>query len=287
MHAIFALIRPKHWIKNILVFAPFFFALQVTQPSVILPIFIGFISFSLIASAIYVINDICDAPADRKHPEKKHRPIASGIISQPQAIVIATVLVLLSILSALSLPLEAQVSLAVYGCMNLAYSLWLKRLLLIDVMIIATGFVLRLFVGGSTADVTVSNWIIVCVFFGALFLGFGKRKNEVLTLSEKSSQHRLALEYYTPDFLNQLIGLTAVSSIIGYTVYAIERDQANPAAHVVYTIPFVVYGIFRYFHVIYNKQTSGDPTNIFLIDRGIQLAICLWLLSFLVTSTLI
>ena len=280
MKYLIKLARPKHWVKNLLIFAPLFFSQQVSlehfQNNIL-----AFIAFSLTASSIYILNDIVDAPKDRKHPEKKNRPLAAQKVSVQAAIV--EIIIFLCISAAISslLPKTFWLVLTGYTLLNVAYSYGLKSLLIIDVMILAAGFVMRILAGGFTADVPVSHWIIICTFFGALFLGFGKRKNETMLLQEDSHNHRKVLLHYTKDFLNQLMGLTAGMTIISYSLYTIDPQNIAhfQTENLFYTIPFVVYGIFRYFHILYNKTSGGDPTKIFLRDLPMVINVLLWIAS--------
>ncbi|CAN5135116.1 decaprenyl-phosphate phosphoribosyltransferase [soil metagenome] len=281
MPPLLALLRPRHWIKNFLIAAPLVFAgrfLSVNLENLI----IAFLAFSAVASTIYVVNDLADAPQDRKHPEKKYRPIAAGTVSPKLAwVAIVTLLVVASFL-ALQLPVAFQITLLAYGVMNAAYSHSLKHKLIIDVMILSFGFVMRVLAGGFAVGIVLSNWIILCTFFGALFIGFGKRKNETDILQDGSKQHRKVLENYTTSFINQLLGTTAAMTIMSYALYTIDPATAKHfgTTNLVYTLPFVVYGVFRYFHLMYNQTAGADPTKIFSRDHAIQLCFLAWIITF-------
>jgi len=279
------LVRPKHWIKNFLVFAPLFFAWTFTASTFVTAL-MAFVAFSATASSIYVINDLADADADRRHPEKKNRPIAAGTVSPTKAQVIIAVLIIIALLGSFSLPLGFQLTILGYFVLNLLYSFYLKKRPIIDVMILATGFVLRIIGGGFAFGISLSPWILLCTFFASLFIGFGKRKNETDVLQADSHHHRAVLEHYTPDFINQLLGITAAMTIMSYSLYTIDVTTLAHFGHknLVYSVPFVVYGVFRYFHLMYNRSSGGDPTKVFLSDTPLILDTLAWLISFGILS---
>ena len=278
MGSIINLIRVRQWIKNLLVFAPLAFALDFNGKAISLEL-IAFSAFCFASSAVYIINDIIDIKSDRVHKTKRLRPIAAGKISIHQALILELVLLIFAFYAAQELASQLTLILGTYYILNLAYSLWLKKYLILDIMIIAFGFILRILAGAYAISVDISNWILVVTFFAALFLALGKRKNEVELLEADSQNHRQVLAGYTPDFLNQLLSITAGITIVGYTLYTIDTETT---AHfgtdkLLYTIPFVVFGIFRYFHLIYNKDRGGDPTNIFLTDKPLIIDIIIWI----------
>ena len=278
MGSIINLIRVRQWIKNLLVFAPLAFALDFNGKAISLEL-IAFSAFCFASSAVYIINDIIDIKSDRVHKTKRLRPIAAGKISIHQALILELVLLIFAFYAAQELASQLTLILGTYYILNLAYSLWLKKYLILDIMIIAFGFILRILAGAYAISVDISNWILVVTFFAALFLALGKRKNEVELLEADSQNHRQVLAGYTPDFLNQLLSITAGITIVGYTLYTIDTETT---AHfgtdkLLYTIPFVVFGIFRYFHLIYNRDRGGDPTNIFLTDKPLIIDIIIWI----------
>ncbi len=278
-----SLMRIHHLIKNILVFAPLVFSLQIT-PENILRSLIAFFAFSFVASSVYVLNDIFDADSDRKHTRKKTRPLAAGTIRIQNAQIFCTILFLLGISVALILPLSVFSIIVGYFIINILYSSWLKKISIIDVMIVATGFVLRILVGALAIAVSVSPWILLCTFFGALFVAFGKRKGEIDILKNDSHSIRNVLSSYHPDFLNQLIGTTAAITIISYALYTIDTHTIDRLGtrDLVYTVPFVVFGIFRYFQIIYTQSRGDDPTKIFSTDRPLLITVILWAVTFAV-----
>lgn len=277
------LLRPHHWVKNTLVFAPLVFSLTITRASIQHGL-LAFVAFSLMASAIYILNDLRDARTDLMHPEKRRRPIASGEVSVPIALTCFGVLIAASLWVSQLLSTPFLVMLGSYLALNVAYSFWLKQQVIIDVMVIAIGFVLRILAGGAAMEITISHWIVLCTFFAALFLAFGKRKHENLILQEQSAGHRTSLLSYTPDFLNQLLGLTSAMTIMSYALYTIDDHTiAHFGTDRLYvTLPFVVYGIFRYFQLMYNESLGGDPTKHVTGDWPLLAASLLWAATFLV-----
>jgi 4-hydroxybenzoate polyprenyltransferase len=276
--AYFHVMRISHLIKNVLIFAPLVFSLQFTKNNIFL-VTITFIVFSLIASSIYIFNDIADIESDRKHLHKRHRPIASGVISIKQGLVFFLSLFLIgTIIILLLLPPTVFAITTGYFLLNILYSWHLKRIPILDVMVVAIGFVLRILAGAAAITVSVSPWILLCTFFGALFIAFGKRKGEIGILKENSSQIRNVLSSYHPEFLNQLLGTTAAITIITYALYTIDNHTMERFGtyHLLYTVPFVVFGIFRYFQIIYVQSKGDDPTKIFSSDQPMIFNIVLW-----------
>lgn len=275
------LMRVQQWSKNVLLFAPLLFALQfsLTDFSIVS---LGFLAFSCVASAIYIMNDLVDVAGDRIHPVKRLRPIAANLVAKSSAHISVGILLIIAGGLCLLLPWQFATILASYGLLNIAYSYFLKKLVFIDVIIIALGFVLRILAGSALIDVSTSHWILLCTFFGSLFLGFAKRKHEVDSLAGQSQDHRNTLQYYSAGLLQQLIGMSASLTIMSYSLFTID---ATTFAHfqtdkLYLTIIFVVFAIFHYFHIIYNQATSGDPTKTFLSDKTLLLTLLLWLLSF-------
>lgn len=277
-----SLMRISHLVKNALIFAPLAFSMQFTAEN-LLKSSIAFLAFSLVASSVYVLNDIFDVNSDRKHPRKKARPIASGAVSILEAKIFFAILLLLGVLVSSYLPHSVFAIISGYFLMNILYSRWLKRLPIIDVMIIATGFVLRILAGAAAIMVSLSPWILLCTFFGALFIAFGKRKGEISILKEDPHHIRNVLSSYHPDFLNQLLGTTAAVTIICYALYTIDSHTIErfQTTDLIYTIPFVVFGIFRYFQVMYTQSKGDDPTRIFSTDPPLLINMLLWGASFI------
>lgn len=274
------LARPSHWIKNLLIFAALIFSFSFNSDALFLDL-IAFISFSLVASSIYIINDIFDADKDRHHPKKKHRPIASKKIKIWQAVVFSVFLIAVSAFLAVILNESFLLVIILYFVLNFLYSFGLKNYAIIDVMIVALGFVLRVVAGALAIGVGVSHWLLLCTFFISLFLAFGKRKIEMFELKEnKKRQHRQSIYEYTNGFIDQMLALSAGISVVFYSLYTIDPTtvQRFGSDNLIYTTPIVVYAVLRYFHLLYNKKIGGDPVQIFIKDRQMIACIFVWLI---------
>jgi len=270
------LIRIKHWVKSVFIFAPLIFSLNFDKPMYIFRTLIMCAAFCLAASAVYVFNDIADRERDRLHPKKKDRPIASGAVPVRGALILAAVLFLASAAVSVILGLPSLLVLLVYVGLNVAYSLLLKNQAFIDVMLIAIGFLLRLVAGAVTISVELSSWMLLTTFFLSLFLGFAKRRKEV---TESSTGHRAVFQEYSADLLNSLIIISAALTIITYSLYVVTSKTmiALGRDKFIATIPFVVFGVFRYMFLIYRQNNGGDPAEVLLKDRAMLIDIALWI----------
>lgn len=274
--------RPKQWTKNLIIFAPLVFDRQLTNVSAFLHILIGFVLYCLISGAVYLYNDLIDIEADKNHPRKAKRPIASGKLKPNIAMIV------FAILLAITLPVSFLLSpvfgafVSAYLLLMILYTRWLKHIVLIDVLIIATGFVLRVAGGVSLIQVErFSPWLYVVVTLGALYLGFGKRRAELALLNSDAQSHRRVLDGYTIEFLDQLIMIVSSTTIIAYSLYTFSAVNL-PANHaMMLTIPFVLYGIFRYLYLIQVAGEGGAPEDLLLTDRPLQATILLWGLAIL------
>jgi decaprenyl-phosphate phosphoribosyltransferase len=274
--------RPHEWIKNLVVLAGPLFGLKFLEPEV--PI--AFFAFCFAASACYVINDITDREADRSHPSKRHRPIASGAVSPGAAVVFAIILLAIALAGTwFFLPVAVTIVVASYFGIVLAYSLALKHRPILDVIIIATGFVLRAIGGAAAVAIHVSPWLIVCTFTLCMFLGFGKRRCELATLTNKEDAlaHRSTLVRYTPELLNHLTSVSAGIAIVTFLIYTMDVSPDIPhppfrKEYLLYTLPLVAYAVFRYAMLIESGKFSG-PTQIFLTDRGLILTGLAWAIA--------
>ncbi len=280
--ALLKTMRPRQWTKNVLVFAAVIFdrQLSITHPVPLTRSLAGFILFCALSSTVYIINDLVDVEADRQHPVKRNRPIASGVLPYPAAIAAAGVLLLFSLPIAFWLsPLFFGIS-AGYLVLNIAYSNWLKHIPIIDVLILAAFYVLR--VAGGAELITVerfSPWLYVVTTLGALYIGFGKRRAELSLLAEAANSHRRVLSGYTIPFLDQLITIVSGTTIVAYSLYTFSAPNV-PADHtMMLTIPFVLYGVFRYLYLLQVKQAGGAPEDLIITDRPLQAAVLLWGLS--------
>ena len=274
--------RPHQYIKNLFIFLPLFFAMKMTDTSLLINAVIAFIAFSLTASAVYTMNDYCDMEEDRKHPKKKNRPLASGAISKAQAMVIMAAsgfagFALMAIHS-----LEALAVLAAYVIMNVAYSFYLKHIAILDVTIIATGFVLRLFIGSAVTGIALSMWIVIMTFLLALFLALAKRRDDVFTYLETGKKMRKVIDGYTLQFLDIAMAIMASVVIVAYTIYTTSAEVVGRfhSQHLYLTALFVILGIMRYLQITFVHQDSGSPTRIVLRDRFMQITILAWAVAF-------
>ena len=281
--AILKTMRPKQWVKNIVIFAALIFDRQLTKVSSLLPTLAGFFLFCFITGVVYIINDLADLEADRKHPEKRFRPLAAGVLPVRVAQAVAIILLLLAFPLAYWLSREFAAVAAVYFLLNLAYSKWLKHIPLIDVLSIAAGFVLRVIAGVVLIEVErFSPWLYVVTTLGALYLGFGKRRAELALLAGDANAHRRVLNGYTLPFLDQLITIVSSTTIIAYSLYTFSAPNLPPNHTMMLTIPFVIYGIFRYLFLVQVEHKGGAPEDLAFTDHPLQLVILLWGLAVLI-----
>ena len=279
--------RPTHWIKNIFVFLPVFFGGALLNTTEVVAAALTFMSFSLAASAIYCLNDIIDVDADRAHPVKCKRPIASGAITIPQAYGMMTVSLLISIVLMFLLPEGHAKSILViiaYFVINVAYCLRLKEYAIIDVCIIASGFVLRILAGGYATGVHLSKWIVLMTFLLTLFLAFAKRRDDVLRMNTTGRAPRKNTSRYNLTFINQAITITGSVMVVCYVMYTVSPEIiAQFATDKLYlTSILVILAILRYLQISVVDEKSGDPVKVALTDRATQLILLAWLLSFLI-----
>ena len=280
------LIRPQQWIKNGFVLIPMFFGGRLLNADDAIASVVTFFAFSFAASAIYCFNDIVDVDADRRHPVKCHRPIASGAVSVPTAYALMTVLALLSALLLFFLPQRAGETagiVAFYLLLNMAYCLWLKRHAIIDVCTVAFGFVLRILAGGMACDVAVSNWLVLMTFLLALFLSFAKRRDDVLRMNETGEPPRRNTIRYNITFVNQAITITGTVTLVCYIMYTVSPEVVSRfhAPYLYLTSIFVLVGLLRYMQLTVVDEVSGDPTKILLRDRFTQAIVVAWIMAFL------
>ena len=280
------LIRPQQWIKNGFVLIPMFFGGRLLNVDDAIASVVTFFAFSFVASAIYCFNDIIDVEADRRHPVKCHRPIASGAVSVPTAYALMVILTLLSALLLFFLPQRAGETagiLAFYFLLNMAYCLWLKRHAIIDVCTVAFGFVLRILAGGMACEVAVSNWLVLMTFLLALFLSFAKRRDDVLRMNETGEPPRRNTIRYNLTFVNQAITVTGTVTLVCYIMYTVSPEVVSRfhAPYLYLTSIFVLVGLLRYMQLTVVDEVSGDPTKILLRDRFTQAIVVAWIMSFL------
>jgi 4-hydroxybenzoate polyprenyltransferase len=275
--AIVAALRPRQWVKNVFVLAPLVFASRLFDPQALGTALAAFATFCGLSSTVYLINDVRDREADRLHPVERRRPVAAGELSPAFATGLALVLATVSVAAAIRIgPRFAGVA-GAYLILNLAYSFGLKRVVILDVMIVAAGFLLRAWAGALALDVAISHWLILCTGLLALFLGFAKRRQELAALSGETATRAILREYSLP-FLDQMIGVVTGAIVVAYSLYAFSPEVAQKLGtqHMGLTIPFVLFGIFRYLYLIHQKGEGENPTAIFLSDRPLLIGVILW-----------
>ncbi|MEW6026270.1 MAG: decaprenyl-phosphate phosphoribosyltransferase [Planctomycetota bacterium] len=287
MIALIESLRPKQWTKNLFVFAALAFSRNLTNTTLLTKTLETFVVFCLLSSACYIINDILDAKADRLHPVKSKRPIASGRLSVPVALIIAVILLVISVFWAARLSIGAKLSAGPaipffhitlsYFVLQILYSLALKKAIILDALAIATGFVLRMVAGAVAIDIAISSWLYICTISLSLFIAFCKRRAE-MTVLETPENHRPVLGQYSPYLLDQMISALTASTIIAYALYTLSEETVAKlgSQNMLLTIPFVVYGIFRYLYLVHQKQQGGEPENIILADKPLLVSILLW-----------
>lgn len=277
--AILASMRPQQWIKNLFIFAALVFSGHLFNGPDFFRTLFGFSLFSLAASGIYLFNDITDIGRDRLHPVKSRRPLPSGRLPVSSAWASSAFLLAGGLAGSYLLEPGFFTLLSTYAGLNVLYSLYLKHVVILDVMTIAAGFVLRVLGGAVIIGVPTSEWLIICTVLLSLFLGFSKRRHELTVLETAADHHRSVLQHYSPYFLDQMIGIVTASTVMSYVLYTISDDtvQKFGTKDLIYTVPFVLYGIFRYLYLVHKLEKGGDPTRLALTDRPLLLNTILWI----------
>ncbi len=271
--------RPQHWIKNLFLFAALVFSGHLFITGDLARILLGFLFFSLAASGIYIINDITDLERDKLHPVKSLRPLPSGQITAGVAYGASAFLLAAGLGGSYLLGQPFFFVLLTYVTLNVMYSVYLKNVVILDVMTVAAGFVLRVLGGAVIISVPTSEWLIICTVLLSLFLGFSKRRHELTMLEASADTHRSVLQHYSPYFLDQMIGIVTASTVMSYVLYTISEDTVVKfgTKDLIYTVPFVLYGIFRYLYLVHKKDEGGDPTRLAISDRPLLLNMILWI----------
>lgn len=276
-------LRPKQWLKNLFILAALIFDRQLTNYSSTYQTILGLFIFCFLSSSVYLFNDVFDIEADINHPTKKNRPIASGKLSINFAVWLGIFLAAGALAWASQLSQSFFLICAAYITINLLYSKWLKHIPIIDVMIVASGFVLRVAAGVTLIEVErFSPWLYVVTTLLALFIGFGKRRAELSLLTLGANNHRAVFEGYSIDFLDQLITIVSGTTIVAYSLYTFSAPNLPSNNAMMLTIPFVLYGIFRYLFLIKVKKSGGEPEELVMKDRPLQMSVFLWGLSVLI-----
>lgn len=271
-------LRPAQWAKNLFVLAPLVFGGLLLDPQAALRALLALASFCAASSAVYLVNDLRDREEDRKHPLKRLRPLAAGTLAVPTAVAAVVLLGTAALAVAVSLGLDFALILAAYLALNLLYTFWFKHMVILDVMSISLGFVLRVLAGAAALDVLVSRWLFLCTTFLALFLAFSKRRHEITLLAGEASGQRRVLDHYSPAFLDQMINVVTASAVVAYALYAVapETVEKYHTEDLIYTIPLVLYGVFRYLYLMYQRPGERNPTEAILRDPPFLINMLLW-----------
>jgi 4-hydroxybenzoate polyprenyltransferase len=278
--ALLASLRPRQWVKNLFVFAGVIFSQQLLTPRV-WPALAAFAIFCGLSGAIYLFNDVADVDNDRLHESKRRRPVASGALPIGAAIGFGVLLLAGCLAAAFRLSPAFGLVALFYGALLTAYSLWLKHLVILDVLTVAVGFVLRAVAGAVAVDVEISGWLLICTILIALFLALGKRRHEYRSLTGDAAAHRPILAEYSEGFLDQMISVVTASTVTTYALYTMSPETVAKfhTRLLPLTLPFVLYGIFRYLYLLYRRDLGGNPSDLLVTDRGLLLDALLWMLA--------
>ncbi len=275
------LLRPRQWLKNVFIFAGLIFSRNFLHLESVEKTIFAFIVFSLLSSSAYILNDIIDYKEDQKHPYKSKRPIASGKISRAPAALVAAVLLFLSLAGGYFLSTGLFFVCLTYGMLMLFYSAVVKRVVILDVLFVAFGYVLRAIAGAVVIEVEISSWLLLCTLLIALFLAVAKRRTEILLLGEDASRHRRILSQYSLPLLNQMIGVVTAACIVAYCLYTLSPETVAKfgTKNLIFTAPFVIYGIFRYLYIAYQKLQTDIPERVLFNDLPLQVCLLAWIVS--------
>jgi 4-hydroxybenzoate polyprenyltransferase len=271
-------VRPAQWLKNGVVFAGLVFGGKLFESAAILSALSAFVWFAILSSGFYLINDVRDIGADRLHPAKRSRPVAAGELSPVAAASIASILIAVALAGAATVSFGFLLVTLAYSALMAAYNLGLKQIVIVDVLVIASGFVLRAAGGAVAVDVSISPWLLVCTLLLALLLAFGKRRHELVIL-EEAGRHRRNLDAYSRPMLDQFVAVSAAGTLIGYAVYTFDSDSAPFDHRMMLTIPIVAYGVFRYLYLLYRRDLGGAPESMILADRPLLMSVVIWSLG--------
>jgi len=272
-------LRIKQWIKNLIIFAPLIFSQNVFDTILLLKRVLAFVLFCLISGAAYILNDLKDLEEDRLHPLKSKRPLASGRLKKSQALFSFFFLVIICLTGAFLINISFFMALGVYVVLQVSYSFWLKHVVILDVFLIAAGFFIRVIAGGLVIEVQISPWLIICTILLALFLALSKRRHELVLLNESAEIHRPILKEYNPHLLDQMIAVVTASTVISYCLYTISSETIEKfgTKNLIFTVPFVLYGIFRYLYLVHQKKEGGSPEVLVITDKPLLIDIFLWI----------
>lgn len=273
--------RPQQWIKNFFIFAALVFSQNFLDFSLILKTVLAFIIFCLLSGSLYILNDLKDLEEDRLHPIKSRRPLASGRLRKSSAILSFFIFSILGLLLAANLNLEFLIIAGVFFVIQVAYSFYLKHVVILDVFIIAASFFIRVVAGALAIEVDISHWLLICTTLLALFLAMSKRRHELLLLEENAINHRSILREYNPYLLDQMISVVTASIVVAYCLYTVSEETVTKfgTTKLLYTVPFVLYGIFRYLYLVHQKSEGGSPEVLVIQDKPLLIDIFLWIVS--------
>jgi len=274
-------LRPKQWVKNLFVFAPLVFSVKLFDLHSIILATKAFFSFCFISGALYTLNDLFDIKEDRLHPVKRLRPLASGRLTKSAAIAIIIISAAIGLALAFSLNRNFLLIILGYLLLQVLYSSWLKHVVIIDIFVVATGFLLRVIAGAVAIRVEISSWILICTILLALFLSMTKRRHEFFLLPGNATAHRLILKEYNPYLLDQMISVVTASTLIAYCLYTVSEETVAKfhTRNLILTTPFVLYGIFRYLYLVHQKNQGSTPEELVLKDKPLLADIILWIIS--------
>jgi 4-hydroxybenzoate polyprenyltransferase len=275
-------LRPRQWAKNLFVFAGLIFSQSLFTP-LVWPTLAAFLIFCALSGAIYLFNDLADLEKDRLHPTKRYRPIARGALPLPAALGFGVALLAASLVAAFFLPLGFALTAVAYAALLTAYSVWLKHVVIVDVLTVAAGFVLRAVAGAEAIGVEISGWLVICTILVALFLALGKRRHEYRTLRGDAAAHRPILAEYSEGFLDQMMAVVTASTVTAYALYTMSPETVAKfnTRLLPLTLPFVLYGVFRYLYLLYRRELGGNPSDLLLNDRALLVNTGLWMLTLL------
>jgi 4-hydroxybenzoate polyprenyltransferase len=274
-------LRPEQWTKNLIIFGGLLFGQRLFDLHSIVYASAGFAVFCALSGVVYLLNDVADQDADRSHPLKRHRPIASGELSTSAALVAAAIIGIVALTASFLLRKEFGFFASAYVALLAFYSGPLKHVVIVDVLTIAIGFVLRAAAGAAVIDVPISNWLLFITILGALFLALSKRRHELVLLADDATSHRPILQEYTPYLLDQMISVVTASTLVAYAFYTVNPETVEKfhTNHLGLTLPFLLYGIFRYLYLVHQKEGGGSPAEMLLNDRPLLLCVALWALA--------
>jgi 4-hydroxybenzoate polyprenyltransferase len=277
--ALVVTMRPRQWTKNLIVFAPLIFSGRVGDPRSLLASFAAFLVFCVASGAVYAVNDVRDLKQDRLHAKKRERPIAAGELNPRIAVAAAVIMVAVALAGAFGISVAFGLIVGGFLVIQLAYTFGLKHAVILDVMAIAAGFIIRAAAGAVAVGVAASPWLYMCAALLALFLGLGKRRHELLLLDEQAVNHRAVLDDYSSQLLDMLLSTVMAATIIAYSLYTFFSATAAGSNYMMLTIPFVMYGVFRYGFLMYKRNLGGNPEEILLTDVPLIITILAWLLT--------